>query len=159
MVHSSVITTLSNDFYQAYGDLLQVSFKALTGNVLMEDIEQEESAIHALWKAPFVLVSHGTEESPVFNFGNKLALELFECTWGDFIQLPSKKSAEPVAQEERDRLLSEVTSNGFIRNYSGVRVSSTGKRFTIENAIVWNLIDKKKGYCGQAALFKQWTFL
>ena len=39
---------------------------------------------------------------------------------------PSRLTAEPVAREERARLLDEVTRNGFIANYAGVRISSRG---------------------------------
>jgi hypothetical protein len=52
-----------------------------------------------------------------------------------------------------------VTANGFINDYQGVRISKTGKRFQIRNAIVWNLTDSAGIYQGQAACFADWEFL
>ena len=72
---------------------------------------------------------------------------------------PSRKSAEPINREERQRLLDRVTSHGYIDDYSGIRISSSGKRFLIENAIVWDLVDHLGGYHGQAAVFDKWSFL
>lgn len=73
--------------------------------------------------------------------------------------MPSRLSAEPVSREERARLLAEVSKNGFIDNYTGVRISRTGKRFLIEHAIVWNLLDEQGVYRGQAAMFRDWKYL
>jgi hypothetical protein len=106
-----------------------------------------------------VLVSHDTASDPVFNYANLKALELFELNWEEFICLPSRLSAEPVNQAERERLLAEVTDIGYINHYEGVRISSTGKRFLIRNAVVWNLVDNKQLYKGQAACFAHWVFL
>ncbi len=36
------------------------------------------------------MVSHGTESDPIFNYGNRKALELWELSWDDFIEMPSK---------------------------------------------------------------------
>ena len=58
---------------------------------------------------------------------------------------------EPVNQTERNRLLAEVTEKGYIDHYECVRISSTGKRFLISNAVVWNLFDKNQCYKGQHA--------
>ncbi|MDJ0736946.1 MAG: MEKHLA domain-containing protein [Nostocaceae cyanobacterium] len=111
-----------------------------------------------LFVAPFVVVSHGTEPDPIFNYGNQKALELWELSWEEFTQMPSRKSAEEVVQEERNRLLAETVSKGF-SHYSGVRISSTGKRFHIENGIIWNVLNEQNQQCGQAALFWQWKFV
>ncbi|MGB1271570.1 MAG: MEKHLA domain-containing protein, partial [Endozoicomonas sp.] len=154
----NVPSLLDETFYLNHGALLCQSFQALTGRNLVTS-EGHPSTIHALFDAPFALVSHGTETDPVFNFANRTALSLFEFSWKDFICLPSRCSAEPVHQEERERLLKEVTEQGYIRNYSGIRVASSGQRFRIEKALVWNLIDPEGHYHGQAALFDHWTFL
>ncbi|MFI3122781.1 MAG: MEKHLA domain-containing protein [Methylococcales bacterium] len=55
--------------------------------------------------------------------------------------------------------MAQVTADGFIDNYQGVRISKTGKRFKISNAIVWNLVDDNGIYQGQAACFSDWEFL
>ena len=84
---------------------------------------------------------------------------MFEFDWESFTKLPSRHSAEAQTQEERNRLLTKVTENGFIDDYQGVRISSSGKRFFVENAIVWNLFDKNGIYQGQAAVLYEWSML
>jgi hypothetical protein len=55
--------------------------------------------------------------------------------------------------------MEEARRKGFISDYSGVRISRTGRRFIIQNAILWNVYDEEGAYRGQAAFFKEWTFL
>jgi hypothetical protein len=93
----------------------------------------------------------------VFNYGNRAALELFEMSWRDFVALPSRESAEPVNREERRKLLDRVSSHGFVDDYRGVRISSTGRRFRIEEATVWNVLDESNVYRGQAAVIFRWS--
>ncbi len=113
----------------------------------------------ALWEADTVIVAHGTEPDPVFFYGNRRALALFEMDWATFVRLPSRLSAEPLLRDERARLLERVARDGCITDYAGVRVSATGQRFRIEQAVVWNLIDES-GLChGQAAAFDLWKQL
>lgn len=40
---------------------------------------------------------------------------------------------------------------GYVEDYKCVRVASTGKRFLVEDEIVWSLIAACGAYCGQAA--------
>ena len=112
-----------------------------------------------IFHAPFVLVSHGTEADPVLNYGNEAALALWEMSWAELTRTPSRLTAEAPNREERARLLATVTARGFIDDYSGIRVSKTGRRFRIAQATVWNLLDERQQYCGQAALFTHWEFL
>ena len=144
-----------NGFLPDHAALLQSSYRHWTGADL---ISGPESA-RRLFEAPFAVVSHGTEDDPVFNYGNGMALALFALAWDAFCRLPSRRSAEPLARDERLRLLERVSRHGHIADYRGVRVSSDGRRFLIEDALVWNLIDGDGGYRGQAAAFHRWTFL
>jgi len=113
----------------------------------------------ALFHAPFAVVSHDTADDPVFNYANQKALELFEMDWQSITHTPSRLSAETVNREERQRLLAQVSANGFIDDYSGVRISASGRRFRIENATVWNLVDAEGRNAGQAAMFSNWLFV
>jgi len=65
-------------------------------------------------------------------------------------------TAEPLHREERAILLKRTTRNGFVDDYQGIRISSSGRRFRIERAIVWNLLDEDGNHAGQAATFSQW---
>jgi len=138
--------------HQTHLELLMRSYARLLGKPLAESPQ-------AIVDASFVVVSHGTEDDPIFNFGNQAALNLFELEFETFTQLPSRKSAESLERAARQRLLDRVTRFGFIDDYEGIRISSTGKRFLVRNAVVWNVNDDDGNYCGQAATFSEWTFL
>jgi hypothetical protein len=137
---------------------LLYSFQHWTGRSLLDASGSLAEIAQQLFEAPFVLVSHGMELDPIFNYGNQRALELWELDWEQFTQMPSRKTAEQVVQEERDRLLAETTTNGF-SNFSGVRISSTGRRFQIEDGIIWNVLDEQNQRCGQAAVYSKCTFI
>jgi len=113
----------------------------------------------ALWSAARVIVAHGTEDDPIFFFGNDVALRAFEMSGAQFTALPSRLSAEPSQRQERQRLLDHVARDGFMADYAGIRVSASGRRFRIEGAIVWNLIDEAGAVHGQAATFDRWKNL
>jgi hypothetical protein len=40
-----------------------------------------------------------------------------------------------------------------------VRIGRHGRRFLIEEAVVWNVLDKRGIYQGQAASFRHWRWL
>jgi hypothetical protein len=138
-------------------ELILSSFYRITGKHLVDPLLPKDDQYRELHNADFCVVSHNTESDPVFNYGNQAALNLFEMSWDDFTRLPSRLSAEPQTREEREKLLSAVTEKGYVEDYRGVRVSSTGRRFMVENAIVWNLIDGDGQYNGQAAVLYQWS--
>jgi len=135
------------------------SLKHWTGNDLLPDVTKPVEIAEKLFHAPFVIVSHGTETDPILNYGNLTALSLWEMSWDEFTRTPSRLTAEAPNREERARLLAAVTQRGFIDNYSGVRISKTGRRFHIKQATVWNLLTENNEPCGQAAMFTHWEFL
>jgi hypothetical protein len=147
----------TNDFLCEHAALLISSFQRWTGRRLVSDGPPAEQA-RELFEAEFAVVSHDTAADPVFNYANRTALRLFECTWADFTRLPSRMSAEPVNRQERSRLLAAVTRDGFIEDYRGVRISASGQRFLIRSATVWNVVDRVGVYHGQAARFDDWTY-
>ncbi len=129
-------------------ELIVQSYRRLTGKTLMAAFDPP-----ALWNAPRAIVAHGIEDDPVFFYGNKLALQLFEMSFAEFTCLPSRYSAEPVAQQARVALLDRVAKQGFVDGYSGMRIAGSGSRFMIADATIWNLLDET-GIChGQAATF------
>jgi hypothetical protein len=134
------------------------SFQHWTGRSLFEVNGSPVEIAQALFEAPFVLVSHSKESDPIFNYGNRKALELWQLYWEEFTQMPSRKTAEQVVQEERDRLLSEAATKGF-SYFSGIRITSTGQRFHIEDGILWNVLDDRDRQCGQAAVYSKCRFI
>ncbi len=134
--------------------LIAESFQRLTGKPLLSEMPQDGDELRdALWCAPFAIVAHGTEADPIFFYGNDYALQHFEMSVEEFAQLPSRLSAEPVAQEAREQALRKVAEQGYIDNYSGMRVAKSGRRFMIRDCTIWNLLDADGSYHGQAAIF------
>jgi len=149
----------ANAYQREYAHLLISSYRHWTGDELVAIGSDCGERAQALFRAKFAVVAHGVDVDPVFVYGNCTALELFELGWREFVELPSRRSAEPINRSERERLLAAVTAKGFIDNYRGVRISATGKKFSIERATVWNLVDECGVYRGQAARFDTWVML
>lgn len=157
-MHQNQIPSEANGFHQPHVDLLIQSYQRLFNRSIFDGPTGPDPARQAFF-ADFALLSHNTAADPLFNYANQTALHLFEISWDALIAMPSRLSAETINQQDRDRLLAEVTRKGFIDDYAGVRISKTGKRFKIQNAVVWNVIDEQGIYRGQAACFKEWFYL
>lgn len=130
--------------------LLGDSFYRLTGSPL---------AAGDLWSAPIAVVAHGTQDPPLFFYGNRMALDLFGMQPAQFIGLPSYRSAEPGHRAERAAMLAKLDAHDVVTGYRGVRVAADGTRFCIEDAVIWNLVDAAGTRHGQAAAFDRWTML
>lgn len=133
------------------------SFHHWTGKELLAREGSVSDQSRRLFYAPSVVVSHGLEADPILNYGNQAALDLWEMTWEQLTRTPSRQTAEPVNQEERSRLLRVVEEQGYFDHYRGVRISASGRRFLVEGAIVWNVMDEQGRRIGQAATFSRWT--
>ena len=145
------------DNIEAPTRLILANYRRLLGRDLAGIAGGPEAAMQ-LFNAPCAVLSAlgppGSDHA--FNYANRAALELFEYSWDELMGKPSSASAEPVHRDERRRLLDEVGRRGFIEDYSGVRISKNGRRFRIEQATVFNLLDDAGHYLGQAATFKNW---
>lgn len=142
-----------------WSQLLLNSFHHWTKRELFEQVGDQDYQAHALFQSPCVVVSHGIEEDPLLNYGNQVALELWEMTWEQLVMTPSRLTAEPVNRAEREWMLEQAKTRGYLDTYQGVRITSTGRRFLVENAVIWNVLDGKGQRVGQAATFSQWTWL
>ena len=142
-----------------HSQLLLNSYRHWLNEDLIPRVGNELEQAQALFEAPQVVVSHGTQADPILNYGNQTALKLWEMELSQFVQTPSRLTAEPMHRDERAQLLERTTRDGYVDDYRGVRISSTGRRFLIEQAIVWNLIDASGTYQGQAATFAHWKEL
>jgi hypothetical protein len=133
------------------------SYQSLLGRPLVDRQGSDLVVAERLYRAAFVVVAHGTGPDPVLSYGNAVALALWEMHADAVTRTPSRLTAEPADRAERARLLDRTLRDGFVDDYSGVRISRTGRRFHIERAIIWNLSDATGAHVGQAATFDQWT--
>ena len=142
--------------------LLIGTFERITGNHLLPKNSGDASSrslAEQLYELDAVVLSHDGGSDPVFTYANRRAQELFEYDWATFLTLPSRLSAEPDRREDRSTMLHEAAEQGYIANYGGVRISASGRRFEISDAIIWNLETDAGTVVGQAAVFDQFVFI
>lgn len=148
-----------SSFVVSHAQCLARSFRKWTGHDLLPGNFSPQELATNIFEAPFVVVSHGTEPDPILNYGNRAALDLWEMSWAEFTRTPSRLTAEAATRAARVKVMEAVTRQGFFENYSGIRVSKTGRRFEISGATIWNLISETGQLQGQAATFSEWKFL
>ena len=132
------------------------SFQKFLGRELLPRSDDPEDEAKRLFEAPFVVVSHGTQEDPILNYGNRTALTLWEMDPATLTSMPSRLTAEPMHRDERSEMMARALRDGFVDDYRGVRISRTGRRFRIDRAIIWNLVNHSGQRVGQAATFSEW---
>ncbi|MGP4020914.1 MEKHLA domain-containing protein [Saccharopolyspora sp. 5N708] len=138
----------------AFADLLRGSYHRVVGEPLVP--ESREPASWLYYDAPFGLLAHDAAADPVFTYANRISQTCFEYSWAEFTELPSRLSAEPDRQEDRDQLIAAVHEHGYAEGYRGIRIAKSGRRFWIQDVTMWNLIDSNGIQHGQAALFRRW---
>jgi MEKHLA domain len=148
-----------NQFCRDHVGALLASLRRWTGRDLVDRQLPMVEQARRIFYAPFAVLSHNNAADPILNYGNRAVMELFELSWQELTQTPSRLTAAAVHRDERARLLETVTRRGFIDDYRGVRVSQSGRRFLIENATVWNLLDEAGAPYGQAATFSGWKYV
>ncbi|MEW2911555.1 MEKHLA domain-containing protein [Leisingera sp. JC11] len=143
-----------NSYQSAHAELLLRSFEQATGRALLDNADAE-----ALYRAPFPVLSHNTAADPVLTYGNLAAQALWEMGWEQLTSMPSRLTAEPAHREQRDAMFAEMRAKGFIGNYAGVRISASGRRFEIQGAVIWPLLGLDGKKLGEAASFREFSFL
>ena len=139
--------------------ILLDSYQRWLGFHLIDRDGSADEQARRLFAAPFVVVSHGTQTDPILNYGNQTALDLWEMNIVTLLETPSRLTAERVHRDERTLSLERTTRDGYVDDYRGIRIARCGRRFLIERAIVWNLVDASGQKAGQAATFSEWTWL
>lgn len=140
-----------------WSQFLLNSYRRWIGNELIERAGDVTAQAQRLFDASCVVVSHGTEPDPILNYGNQVALDLWEVSWEQLTATPSRLTAEPDNRAERERMLAQARINGYYDGYNGVRISATGRRFMVEQAVIWTVVDMVGSPLGQAATFSRWS--
>ena len=141
-----------------WSQILANSYRQALGEDLIA-YDSPEQLAQNLFQAPFVLVSHGTQTDPIFNYANQTAMQLWGLDWAEFVRTPSASVTQPDEMEDRAAMLQQAAERGYIDNYEGTRIAKSGKKFLIKQVRLWNLQDEKGDRCGQAATFPSWQWL
>ncbi|WP_075591270.1 MEKHLA domain-containing protein [Labilibacter marinus] len=153
------LSNSENSYLKEYIHLITSSLKKLANIEIVDFSLSIEEQAKQVFNSDYVLLAHNGSNDPTFNYANQKALSLFEMTWDEFTNMPSKYSAESDERATREQFLAEVAEKGFSKNYSGIRISKTGKRFEIRNVILWNVYDSEGNRIGQAAMFDKYEYL
>ncbi|MCZ2341640.1 MAG: MEKHLA domain-containing protein [Bacteroidales bacterium] len=137
--------------------LMLDSYRHWLGRELMARDGFPAEQAERVFAAPFVVVAHGTQADPLLCYANRVALDLWEMDVETLLRTPSRMTAEPMHRDERAALMDRTTREGHATGYGGIRISRTGKRFQIRDAIVWNVLDSNGQRMGQAATFSDWN--
>lgn len=152
-MHQNTPAVIDNELFR----LIDTSFTRFMGRPLAPS--GTNGAAWLYYESPFAVLAHDTHDDPRFIYANETAQRCFEYSRDELIGTHSRWSAEAPAQAERQRLLDNVTRNGFVTDYRGVRIAKSGRRFWILDGTVWQLHDERGLHIGQAAMFTKWQDL
>lgn len=157
-----------NGWHDAHVRRVLAAFTRVTGRDLMTELMAEQGGIEPGGAPPpgrffhdgdFALLTHRGDADATLNYGNARALALWECDWASFTAMPSRHTAPRERRAARAGMMDQVVTKGFVTGYSGERISRTGRRFLIQDGIVWRLCDADGTPFGVAAFVPRVTFL
>jgi MEKHLA domain len=150
------IPSAENNYYREHVLLLLKNLKRWTGLDLIAQYDFSLDTLGAqIFDADFYLLSHNNAADPILTYGNQQVLSQWEVSWAELITMHSRQTAKPTDRAERAAMMERVKLDNYINGYSGVRISKTGKEFTISDGIVWNVFTENGDFYGQAAWFKE----
>lgn len=139
----------------AFVTALLAAYETLLSEALVPSrVSASDAATWLYWQSELAVVAHDTQADPCFVYANVAAQRCFERSWAELVGMPSRLSAEAPQRAERAAMLEQVARHGFIRAYRGLRVAASGRRFWIEEGIVWNVRHADGLHWGQAACFR-----
>ena len=148
----------TNDWQSGFVARAVAAFDRATGDDLVREAGLDPAALgQSAWEGNFALLCHSTDA--ILTYANRFALDLWEMDWPTMRVTPSRETAPEEDRATRAALLDAVARNGFIRNYTGRRVSRGGRHFLIENATVWTMRDENGAVFGTGAFFRAITRL
>ncbi len=148
------LPSADNDWQSGFVARLVASFDRATGGDLVREAGLDPAALgKGAWEGHFALLSHSNDA--ILTYANRFALGLWEMDWQTMLLTPSRETApQGEDRDTRAALLDQVSRKGFIRNYTGRRISRSGRLFFIENATVWTMRDETGVAFGTGAFFK-----
>lgn len=141
----------------SFSDLLISSYRKVVGTPLVPYEMSGADGAEWLYQAPFGLLAQDTSLDARFVYANLAAQRRFEYSWQEFMGMPSRLSAEPQNQDQRQAFMHSVLEQGYVSGYQGRRIAKSGRRFLIRDVTVWNVVDDDGALRGQAALIRRWA--
>jgi hypothetical protein len=99
-----------NDYQNAYIERVLASYARVTGKPAMVTGRTGRS----VWSGDFALLTHRGDPQAMLNYGNALALRLWECGWDQFRATPSSATAPEEGRAARAEMMQQVVQRGFV---------------------------------------------
>lgn len=128
------------------------SFRRSVGRDLVARSGDPADDANRLFELPQAVLAHDASTQPLLDWVNAAAAAAFDATPEILIGRPSSATAPPDATADRRQLFEILARRGFVTGYSGVRISLTGRRFIIDDVIVFALADAAGHPAGHAAV-------
>lgn len=142
----------TEDELQTRARWLLRSYRKWAGEDLIPLASDDDAArAQALFAAPIAVLAHDRQPDPLCIYANAAALAAFELTLAEAPAYATSRTVEPATREERRGALDRADEDGLVRGYSGIRVSTSGRRFRIHDGRIWTVLDDDGRRVGQAA--------
>jgi hypothetical protein len=135
-----------------------VSLLEYTGATDVKQLHQHER---------YAVLSHGTQDDPIFCYANRAALQQFGYAETEFFRIPSRYSAPEQHRQQRQQVIEKTadqtknssSSSGFTLTVipEAIRMNKSGEWFRIRNVLYFNVISETESQqrliLGQTAVF------
>jgi len=153
MIYSPFLKEQSRLIVESYEFVTGRTLRDVNANATGEDLAQQ------LYESEKAVLSHDRivhlhQWDNIYNYANQTALKLFERTFEQQVQLFSTRSAgaDHSSQNDRNSLLAQCLAKGYVE-FDGERVSASGNKVVLKEACLFNLIDDRGIFRGQAVIF------
>jgi hypothetical protein len=138
------IRCVSNSLQRFYGKSLYEEI-SLAVPAVTADVHSNER---------HVVISHGTQEDPIYNYANKAGLQFSGYSEDEFVQLPSRYSApDGSLRADRSVIVQHVIQHGWAIIPEAIRQNKAGQCFLVQRILFFNVYDDNGNRIGQAATF------
>ena len=137
----------------AWIDLSSHSLYDLSGKSMYDRMDQIDCATQVHATTRYAVLSHGTQEDPIFCYFNSGALQLFQWPESEIYQIPSRYSApEGKLRDDRSSVISKTSQQQFNVIPSAIRQTRNGSLFEMVDVLLWNVYNEDGVRVGQTAL-------
>jgi MEKHLA domain len=104
----------------------------------------------------YAVLSHGTQDDPIFCYSNVAARDAFQYTEHEFYQLPSRYSAPGGGdRQSRQKIMEDADNANYWIIPHGIRQRKDDSLFEFRDVILWNVYNPQGVRVGQSAVYDQ----
>jgi hypothetical protein len=131
------------------------SLKKVTGKSIFDYMEEDNvTTPHQIHdNERYAVLSHGTQDDPIYCYFNKAALQQFQWTEEEVYSLPSRYSAPDGADRTRRQADVQQALQDDVKELTSiVRQTKQGDLFEMVNVVLWNVYNGTQRV-GQTAIY------